>query len=150
MKKLFSSALILIVIFCTKDLCSREVGGLSKYYETVSMSYPVPDNDKKNFPDVDFRFGWNSKAPFRIAVQFVNRGYKDRKLKFAIKDVTSKKMIVLDGTHRSRFGSEMLKADSMGAIWSGPVDNIKDGFSLCVWNGNGDKFVKAAVSISDQ
>ena len=99
---------------------------------------------------VDFRFGWTSKAPFTIAIQFVNHAYANRKFKFAIKDVTSNKMIVLDTLHNSRFGSEALKANSVGIIWSGLVDNIRDNFSLRVWDSDGDEFDKVPISISDQ
>ncbi|HXL72126.1 MAG TPA: hypothetical protein VN963_00750 [bacterium] len=150
MQRQYSLVLVLVLIFFVKALCAQEVKDLSKYCEIVSVHYSVPDNDQQNFADVDFRFGWNSKKPATIAVQFVNHSYSDRKFKFAIKDLTSKKMILLDAVHNSRLGSEALKPNSESAIWSGPVDNINDSFSLRVWNSNGDEFDKEPISIKDQ
>ena len=143
--------LFLTVIFGAKDLCAGQKEGLLfKYYETISVPYPVPDNDQLNFDGVNFRLGWNSKAPCTIAVQFVNHGYVDRKLKFCIKDITLKKMIVLDAVHNSPFGSETLKPDSISKIWFGPVNNIKDSFLLRVWDSDSDEFDAAPVSMSGQ
>jgi hypothetical protein len=150
MKKLYFPILLLILIIFVKALCAQEVKDLSSYCEIVSVHYSLPDNDQQNFADVDFRFGWNSKAPETIAIQFVNRSYSIRKFKFAIKDVTSKKMILLDVVHNSRFGSEELKPNSESVVWSGPVNDIKDSFSLHVWNSNGDEFDKEPISIKDQ
>jgi hypothetical protein len=126
------------------------VKDLSKNYGIVSVPYSVPDNDKLHFQNVDFRFGWNNKEPYKIAIQFVNHGYSTRKLKFAIKDVTSKKMIILDPIHNSRFGTETLKANSVGIVWAGPIDNNQDSFSLRVWDSDGEEFDKVAISIKDQ
>jgi len=150
MRKVFFSILFLSALLSARELCSQEARDLSKCCDTVSASYPIPDKDQQNFGDIVFRFGWNKKAPFKVAVQFVNRGYDNKKLKFAIKDVTSKKMVVLDVAHKSRFGSELLKSNSLGAVWSGVVDDVNDGFSLYVWNGKGEKFVKGPISIHDQ
>jgi hypothetical protein len=150
MKNLYFSVLLLIMIFAAKYLYAEPVKNLAKYCETVSVFYSVPDDDKQHFVDINFRFGWNAKAPSLIAVQFVNHGYTARKFKFAIQDVTTKKMITLDAVHNSRFGSETLKANSESAIWSGPVSNIKDSFSLHVWDSDGDEFDKVPISISDQ
>ncbi|SRR5665213_717837 len=150
MKRQNSLVLILVLIFWVKALCAQEVKDLSKYCEIVSVHYSLPDNDQQNFADVDFRFGWNSKTPATIGVQFVNRSYADRKFKFAIKDVTSKKIVILDKIHNSHFGSAALKANSESVIWSGSVDNINDSFSLHVWNANGDEFDKEPISIKDQ
>jgi hypothetical protein len=129
---------------------AASVDELAKKYGIISVYYSVPDNDQQNFTDVVFRFAWPDKKPARIAIQFVNRAYADRKLKFAIKEVASKKMVLLDPVHNSRFGAEMLKANSVGTIWSGPVDNINDSFSLHVWNNAGDEFDKVPISIRDQ
>ena len=150
MKRRYSLVLILVLIFCAKALCAQEVKDLSKYYEIISVSHSVPDNEQQNFADVNFRFGWNSKGPAAIAIQFVNHSYSDRKFKFAIKDVTSKKTIILDKVHNSRFGSVVLKANSESAIWSGSVDNINDSFSLHVWSANGDEFDKEPISIKNR
>jgi hypothetical protein len=59
-------------------------------------------------------------------------------------------MIILDSVRNSRFGSETLRANSESAIWSGPVSNAKDSFSLHVWDSDGDEFDKVPISISDQ
>lgn len=150
MKRLFKFVLFLAIVLAIKTLNAQETKDLSKYCEIVSVHYSLPDNDQQNFADVDFRFGWNRKAPQTIAIQFVNRSYSIRKFKFAIKDVTSKKMILLDAVHNSRFGSEELKPNSESVIWSGPVNDIKDSFSLHVWNSNGDEFDKEPISINDQ
>jgi hypothetical protein len=150
MKRLFKLVLCLVIVLVIKTLNAQEAKGLSKYYEIVSVPYSVPDNEQQNFADVNFRFGWNSKGPAAIAIQFVNHSYSDRKFKFAIKDVTSKKTIILDKVHNSRFGSVVLKANSQSAIWFGSVDNINDSFSLHVWSANGDEFDKEPISIKDQ
>ena len=152
MKKLYFPVLVLMTALCAKDLCAQEEKDLSKYYGVVSKYYPVLDNkDKTDMNNlIYYRFGWNRKAPYTIAIQFANLGYGDRKLKFAVKDVTSKKMIVLDAVHQSRFGVELLKADSTGMIWSGPVANINDGFSLHVWEDGGEEMDKEPVSIKDK
>jgi hypothetical protein len=149
MKNLFKLILYLVIILASKTLSAQEMKDLSKIYKTVSASYPLPDKDDQNFPDIDFRFGWN-KTPSMIAVQFINHSYSSKKIKFAIKDLTSGKMIVLDNIHNSHFGSETLKENSESAIWAGPVDDIRDSFSLHVWNSNGDEFDKAPISIKNQ
>ncbi len=148
-KLIFSTVLVTVILF-TKDLYAQQVKDLSKNYGIVSVPYSVPDNDKLHFQNVDFRFGWNNKEPYKIAIQFVNHGYSTRKLKFAIKDVTSKKMIILDPIHNSRFGTETLKANSVGIVWAGPIDNNQDSFSLRVWDSDGEEFDKVAISIKDQ
>jgi lysophospholipase L1-like esterase len=147
MEKLHFLILFLMGTFCAKDSCAQEVKDISKDYAIFSVYYSVPDNEQHNFKDVNFRFGWTNKEPFRISVQFFNAGYVDVKLKFAIKNETSNQMIILDSIHNSRFGTETLKANSDGVIWSGPVDNIKDSFSLHVWNSDGDEFGQAPISI---
>jgi hypothetical protein len=138
------------VAFSIIDLHAQQVKDLSKNYKIVSVPYSVPDDDRRNFADVDFRFGWNNKAPYTIAIQFVNHGYATRKFKFAIKDVTVKKTVILDTVHNSRFGYETLKPNSKSNVWFGLVDNIKDSFSLRVWDSDGDEFDKVPISISDQ
>jgi hypothetical protein len=150
MKNLTLAISILAAFFCAKGLCAQAAKDLSKACKTVSVPYSVPDNDKRNFADVYFSFGWNDKKPYTISVQFVNHGYANRKIKFAIKDVTAKKMVVVDRSHNARFGTETVKANSKGAIWSGTVEDIKDSFSLHVWDSEGNEFDKVAVSISDQ
>ncbi len=150
MKKLCFSILLLVIFFGTKTLWAERAKDISKLYKFISVTYSVPDDDQQHFANVDFRFGWNDKSPYKIAIQFVNHSYSTRKFKFVIKDVTSKKMVLLDVAHNSRFGSENLKPNSVGAIWSGPVDNIKDSFSLRVWDSEGDEFDKVPVSIKDQ
>ena len=150
MKKILFFALFSILVFCSGPLLCASVDELAKTFPVVSVYYSVPDNDQRNFADVVFRFGWNEKKPYKIAVQIVNRSYSERKIKFAIKDVSSKKMVVLDAARNSRFGTETMKPNSIGAIWSGPVDNVKDSFSLHVWNITGDEFDKVSISIKDQ
>lgn len=150
MKKIYLSILFLALVFGEKSICAEQIEYITQNYGIVSVFYSCPDNDERNFSDVFFRFGWNDKKPFTIAIQFVNRAYADRKVKFAIKDVTSKKMVVLDPAHKSRFGTELLKSNSTGKIWSGPVDNINDSFILRVWNSAGDQLDKVPISIKDQ
>ncbi len=150
MKKLWIPILLLILALNANECPAKDTPDLAKQYKLVSVYYSVPDNDQQNFANVVFRFAWNGKTPSQIAVQFVNRAYADRKLKFAIKDVTSKKLVLLDPVHNSRFGTESLKANSRGKIWSGEVDNINDSFSLHVWNGSGDEFDKVPISLKDQ
>lgn len=150
MKKTYFFVLCSVLILGANGLGAENKDKLSAFCNTVSVYYSVPDNDQLNFSDVVFRFGWNNKPPDTIAIQFVNRSYSERKIKFAIKDVTTKKMVVLDAAHNSRFGTERLKANSIGAIWSGPVDNINDSFSLHVWNNDGDEFDKVPISVKDQ
>ena len=150
MKKQGLTLLLLTSFLSATSLSAKPAEDLAKKYPIVSVYYSVPDNDKGNFADVSFRFAWTKNKPPQIAVQFVNRAYADRKLKFAIKDITTKKMVVLDPKRHSRFGTETMKANSTGAIWSGPVDDTNDSFSLHVWNGAGDEFDKVAVSIKDQ
>ena len=150
MRKLSISAMLLIAIFCAKDLCAQQENDLSKFYGKVS-NYISVLNDKNNMDNIVFyRIGWNGKTPKTIGIQFGNFGYADQKLKFAIKDVTSKKFVVLDKVHNSFFGTEILKASSKGIVWSGLVDNIDDSFSLHVWVGDGDEIDKEPVSIKDK
>jgi len=154
MKKLYIPALLIITFWGGKELSAQtptitqtpEIKYLYKDYETISSPHAVPDNDQMNFDGVVFGFGWNKKAPYTIAVQFVNRGYEDRKMKFAIKDLTTKKMIILDRAHNSAFGLELLKQSSTGAIWSGSIDSLKDSFSLRVWDAKGNEFDAAPVT----
>jgi hypothetical protein len=150
MKKNYFPILFLIMFFGTQSYGAEQIEYINQNYGIVSVFYSCPDNDDRNFSDVFFRFGWNDKKPSTIAIQFVNRAYADRKVKFAIKDVTSKKMVILDPVHKSRFGTEMLKSNSTGKIWSGPVDNINDSFTLRVWDSAGDQFDKVPISIKDQ
>jgi len=147
---LYFSILFLSIIFYSNNLFAQPAKDIAKKYPVVSVPYTLPDNDQQNFADVYFRFGWPAKPPYTIAVQFANHAYKTRKLKFAIKDVTTNKIVLLDSVHNVRFGTETLKANSTSAIWSGPVDNINDSFSLRVWSGDGDEFDKEPISIKDQ
>ena len=150
MRKSSLIILILTLAFGAQGIYAGQADSLSKSYATVSVPYSVPDNDQQNFANVDFRFGWNSKAPYKIAIQFTNHAYAGRKFKFAIKDVTSKKMVVLDKVHKTSFAVVNLTPNSVSAIWSGPVDDVKDSFALRIWNSDGDEFDKVPISISDQ
>ncbi len=123
---------------------------LSKKFQTVSVFYSVPDDDKQHFADVVFRFGWNSQPPYVIGLQFSNRSYEIHKLKFAIKDVTTGKTVVLDPVRNTAFGMEVLEATSPGKVWSGTVDDVKDSFVLKVWDEAEDEFDKVPISITDQ
>jgi hypothetical protein len=150
MKSLYVQGLILTLVFYVHGLSAQTIKDPFKsQYGVVSLYCTVPDNDQHHFTDMYFRLGWNGKTPNTIAVQFVNHGYETRKFKFAVKDVTSKKMIVLDMAHNSRFGTETLKAGSEGAIWSGSVDDIKDGLSLHIWTSAGDDLEKAPMSLAE-
>ncbi|HTA75827.1 MAG TPA: hypothetical protein VK791_01575 [bacterium] len=152
MKCVYILILLIAALCAAKDASAQtqtptpNVKYLYKDYETISAPRAVPDNDQMNFDGVVFSFGWNKKAPYAIAVQFVNRGYEDRKMKFAIKDITAKKMIILDRVHNSAFGLEVLKQSSVGAIWAGPIDNPKNSFSLHVWDAKGNEFDAAPVT----
>jgi len=141
---------ILILFFSVNYLSAQQVKDLSKFFTIVSVPYTLPDNDQQNFADVYFRFGWSSKIPCSIAIQFANHAYKTIKFKFAIKDVTANKIVLLDTVHNSRFGIENLKANCTSVIWSGLVDNVNDSFSLRVWNSDGDELDKEPISIKDQ
>ena len=141
---------ILILFFSVNYLSAQQVKDLSKFFTIVSVQYTLPDNDQQNFADVYFRFGWSSKIPCSIAIQFANHAYKTIKFKFAIKDVTANKIVLLDTVHNSRFGIENLKANCTSVIWSGLVDNVNDSFSLRVWNSDGDELDKEPISIKDQ
>jgi hypothetical protein len=147
MKRLYFSVFLLITVFCAKDLRAQETEDLSNNYKILSRFYNLPDDGQKNFDHVNFRYGWTSQAPYTIAIQFTNAGYDDKKLKFAIKDVTSNQTILLDTTHNAYFGTETVKANSNSAIWSGTVSNLKDGFALRVWDSDGDSFDQAPISI---
>jgi hypothetical protein len=144
MKKNIFSVLLLVLIFCAKDLRAQD---LSKNYQILSVFYNVPDDDQKDFETINFRYGWTNQAPYSIAIQFTNAGYSEKKLKFAIKDVTSNQMILLDPVHNVYFGTETLKANSDGAVWAGPIDNLKDSFALRVWDSDGDAFDQEPISI---
>jgi hypothetical protein len=150
MKNLFFLLLFLTVLPNSNVLFAQQVKDISKKYMIISVPYTLPDNDQQNFADVYFRFGWPAKAPYVIAVQFANHAYRTIKFKFAIKDVTANKMVQIDTVHKSLFGTENLKANSTGMIWSGPVDNINDSFSMRVWNSDGDELDKEPISLKDQ
>jgi hypothetical protein len=142
--------LILAVIFGMKKVCAQSINDIAKKYPIVSAPYTFTDNDQQNSSDVYFRFGWPPKAPYVIAVQFVNHGYRAQKFKFAIKDVTLNKMVILGVVHKSTSGYETLNPNAQGIIWSGSVDNINDSFSLHVWDDAGNEFDKVPISIKTQ
>src|SRR5690348_13792409 len=74
--------------------------------DLVSAYLPVAKEDAPAFDKLDYRLGWNQKPPYRIFVQFTNLGYAGRKIRFALRDVTSKKQMVLDAAHRSHIVAE--------------------------------------------
>ena len=150
MKNRSVSFLILFTFFCAQNLAAQQQKELTKSFKIVSVPYAVPDNDKLNFANVFFKLGWKSKAPNTIGIQFTNSSYAEHAFKFAIKDLTTKKMVLIDTVHNSCFGSETLRENSIGSIWSGQVDNINDSFSVRVWDKDGDEFDKPAISIKDQ
>lgn len=129
---------------------AQENQDIEKACDIVSNYFPVVKNDQKNFYKIDYRLGWNKKAPYKISVQFINLGYASRKAKFAIKDLTSKKMIVLDPARNSRVVVENLNPASAGAIWSGLVDGIKDSFSVRVWDVEGNEIDEPPISIRNK
>jgi hypothetical protein len=134
----------------TKKVCAQLTNDIARKYRVVSAPDTLTDNDHQNFSDVYFRFGWSSKAPYVIAIQFVNHGYGTRKFKFAIKDVTLNKMVILGTIHKSTSEYETLNSNEQGIIWTGPVDNINDSFSLHVWDDGGNEFDKVPISIKTQ
>jgi hypothetical protein len=146
-KQFFLVFLLLILIFSLRNLRAQDSPDLSENYPILSAFYGVPDGGQKNFNRVNFRYGWTSQDPYVIAIQFTNAGYEDRKLKFAIKDVTTNQTILLDTVHNAYFGTETIKENSDSAIWSGTVNDIKDRFALRVWNSDGDSFDQAPISI---
>jgi hypothetical protein len=151
MKKSGLFGLLLLCCLLPKGLGAQEDKDLSKVYEVATPFRPLSADANSDFNNmVYYHFGWNRKGPAVIALQFVNMGYKDHKLKFAIKDLTAKKLVVLDPARRSNFGTEALKADSKGAIWTGAVKNIRDKFSLHAWEDGGDEMDKDPVSINDK
>jgi len=150
LKKLLFFILFLTLAIGVKEVCAQPTKDIAKKYPVVSVSYTLPDNDQQNFSDVYFRFGWPAKTPYVIAIQFANHAYKTIKFKFAIKDVTANKMILIDAVHNNFFGTEKLKANSTSVIWSGSVDSVNDSFSLRVWNSDGDELDKEPISIKDQ
>jgi len=145
MQKLYFSIFLLATVFCAKNLQAQDAD-LSDNYQILSPFYNVPDDGQKNFNHVNFRYGWAIQTSC-IAIQFTNAGYEDKKLKFAIKDVTSNQIILLDPSHNAYFGTETVKASSDGAIWSGTVNSLKDNFTLRVWNSDGDSFDQKPISI---
>lgn len=88
-------------------------------YPILSPFYNVPGSTDERFTHLNFRFGWTDKAPYRIAVQFSNPAYRDQKIKFAIKDLTTDQSVLLDADHNAYFINETLRANSDGSIWSG-------------------------------
>jgi hypothetical protein len=150
LKKLLFFILFLTMVFDSKRVSAQSINDIAKKYLIVSSPYPLMDNDQQNSSDVYFRFGWPAKAPYVIAIQFVNHGYNTQKFKFAIKDVTLNKMIILGTVHKSTSGYETLNPNAQGIIWSGPVDNINDSFSLHVWDSSGNEFDKVPISIKTQ
>ena len=146
-KKLYFSTGLLLALLGVRGLGAQEGNDLSKSYPILSVFYNVPDNDKKYFQAVNFRYGWTSQPPYQIAVQFSNPEYSDLKIKFAVKDVTSNQLILLDPTHQAFFGLETLKPLANGQIWSGPVDSLKDQFSLRAWNSDDDEMSQEPISI---
>lgn len=151
MKKKIFFLLFLVPALLSRGADADEVKDLSKDCEKVSKFMPLLDNPPKDLNNmIYYQWGWNGKKPATINVQFRNLGYGDHKIKFTIKDVAAKKLVVLDPVRNSNFGSETLKPDSKGAIWSGKVSNIKDGFSLSVWDGgDGEAVVKKPISLGD-
>jgi hypothetical protein len=147
MKKLHFSILLSILFICMKQLHAQDVSNLQNIYPILSMFYNVPDDDQKDFEHLNFRYGWTSQAPYTIAVQFSNAGYDDKTFKFAIKDVTLNKMVVLGKLHKSTAGYETLKANSDGTIWSGSITSLNDSFALRVWNSDGKSLDQAPISI---
>lgn len=147
MKATLFSLILFITFGCVTDTFAQEVKDLSKSYNILSVYYNLTEDAQKHFGSINFRYGWTPKAPYTIAVQFSNPGYTSQKLKFAIEDVTSQKWIPLDSVHHTFFASEIINAGSDGLIWSGPVNNLHDEFSLCVWDKDGDAFKQSPISI---
>jgi hypothetical protein len=147
MKKRYPYILLSVLFFCAKLLDAQEIQYLSKDYPILSVFYNVPDDDRNSFAHLNFRYGWTSQAPYTIAIQFSNAGYDDKILKFAIKDVTLNKMVILGKVHKSTAGFETLKANSDGVIWSGLIANLNDSFALRVWNSDGKSLEQAPISI---
>ncbi len=139
MKKLQLALFALLVLVGSQSWATRQVNELEKNYPVLSAFYPVPDNEKKQFKDVYFRLGWKARKPYRIAVQFTNQSYKTVPLKFALKDVTTQKMVILDKGKNTAVGAETLGSISEGALWSALIQDKKDHFILRVWDKDGSE-----------
>jgi len=151
MKKPMITILFLALLLGAKSMDAQQADVFPKEYTKVTKFLPAAVNNKPTQEMLVFyRMGWNSKAPASIAIQFANLGYTDWKLKFAVKDVVTKKTVLLDKEHNSTFGTELLKGNTKSTIWVAPVDNIKDGYSVRVWIGEGDEIDLATVSIKDK
>jgi hypothetical protein len=149
-KKCFYGSLLAAVL-CIGHLGAQDDTAFPKEFNVVSNFHSVPGKDKNDLQNlVYYRFAWRKKAPYAVAIQFVNLGYGERKLKFAVKDITSKKNVVIDPAHQSCFGTEALKESSKGMIWSGPIDSPNDRLSLRVWEDGGDEIDKAPISMNDK
>ena len=150
MQKINLYVLIFIFAFFGKLSYAQVDQDIEKYCEVVSKYYSVSETGQKNFYKIEYRLGWNKKAPYKIAIQFINLGYEGKKIKFSITDLTSKKMVILDAVHNSRVVSETLNPASTGAIWSGQIDGIKDRLSLRVWDKDGNEIDKSPISIRNK
>ncbi len=143
------SVFFLLTIFLIAPMAPcQESPYIEDTYPILSPFYNVPGSTDERFTHLNFRFGWTDKAPYRIAVQFSNPAYRDQKIKFAIKDLTTDQSVLLDADHNAYFINETLRANSDGSIWSGEVRNLSDAFALKVWDSEGDSFQQTPVTIS--
>lgn len=139
MKKFKLVLFSFLILMGSRSWATRQRNELEKNYPVLSSFYPVPNNENQYFKDVYFRLGWKPIKPYQIAVQFTNQSYETVHLKFALKDVTAQKMVILDKAKNTVMGTETLGSISEGALWSAPIDEKKDHFILRIWDKDGNE-----------
>ncbi len=139
----------LLAAFCA-GLSSAQVDqDIGKACDVVSAYFPVAGKAAPPLDKLEYRLGWNKKPPYRISVQFTNLGYAGLKIRFALRDVTSKKALVLDAARNSPVVTENVGPASAGAVWSGRLDNLHDRCSLRVWDMDGGEWGEKPVGLQD-
>ncbi len=139
--------LLTIFLFAPMAPC-QEAKYIENLYPILSPVYKVPGSTDERWTHLNFKFGWTDKAPFRIAVQISNPSYRDQKINFAVKDLTTNQSVLLDEDHNVYFINETLPANLDGSLWSGEVRNLTDAFALKVWDSEGDSYLQTPVTIS--
>jgi hypothetical protein len=142
---------LLLAIFLIAPMAPcQEAQTIEESYPILSPFYNVPGSTAERFNHLNFRYGWTDKDPYRIAVQISNPSYGEQKIKFAIKDLTTNQLVLLDEEHNAYFINETLPASMDGKIWSGEVQSLSDAYALKVWDSDGDSFQQAPVRISGE
>lgn len=116
----------------------------AKDYQIFSPYYDAPAGVGNH---LRYRFGWTSSASCTLAVQFTNDASEDKTVHFAIQDQTFDRNLLLDETHNLYYGQETLKAHSLGRVWTGTVQDVKDVFVMKFQTSNGDRLSQEPVSI---